>query len=220
MADQPFFRPDWVVDNLGEIGARTLQHLEITAIAISIGFALSLALALLARRYRVLRGPTIGIAGAMYAIPSLAAFGLLIPFTGLSLLTAEIAMVSYTLLILIRNILAGLDGIAPEILEAADGMGFTTTQRLWRVELPLALPVIIAGLRITTVTTIGLVTVTSFIGEGGLGYFILNIGISRFFPTAIYVGAILSVTLAVVADLLFVWLQRALTPWARARATA
>jgi osmoprotectant transport system permease protein len=184
-----------------------------------IGFALSMALALLARRWSVLRGPTIGITGMLYAIPSLAAFGLLIPFTGLSLLTAEIAMVSYTLLILIRNILAGLDGIAPEILEAADGMGLTGGQRLWRVELPLALPVIIAGLRIATVTTIGLVTVTSFIGEGGLGYFILNIGISRFFPTAIYVGALLSVVLAVAADLLFVWLQRALTPWSRARAT-
>ena len=219
MPDQPFLRFDWIADNLGEIGFRTLQHLEITAIAMVIGFALSMALALLARRWSVLRGPTIGITGMLYAIPSLAAFGLLIPFTGLGLLTAEIAMVSYTLLILIRNILAGLDGIAPEILEAADGMGLTGSQRLWRVELPLALPVIIAGLRIATVTTIGLVTVTSFIGEGGLGYFILNIGISRFFPTAIYVGALLSVVLAVAADLLFVWLQRALTPWSRARAT-
>lgn len=219
MPDQPFLRLDWIVDNLDEIGFRTLQHLEITAIAMIIGFALSMVLALLARRWHVLRGPTIGIAGMLYAIPSLAAFGLLIPFTGLSLLTAEIAMVSYTLLILIRNILAGLDGIAPEILEAADGMGLTAGQRLWRVELPLALPVIIAGLRIATVTTIGLVTVTSFIGEGGLGFFILNVGISRFFPTAIYVGALLSVVLAVAADLLFVWLQRALTPWSRARVT-
>jgi osmoprotectant transport system permease protein len=219
MPDQPFLRLDWIVDNLDEIAFRTLQHLEITAIAMVIGFGLSMALALLARRWSVLRGPTIGISGMLYAIPSLAAFGLLIPFTGLSLLTAEIAMVSYTLLILIRNILAGLDGIAPEILEAADGMGLTAAQRLWRVELPLALPVIIAGLRIATVTTIGLVTVTSFIGEGGLGYFILNVGISRFFPTAIYVGALLSVALAVAADLAFVWLQRALTPWSRARAT-
>ncbi len=219
MPDQPFLRLDWIVDNLDEIGFRTLQHLEITAIAMVIGFALSMVLALLARRWRVLRGPTIGISGMLYAIPSLAAFGLLIPFTGLSLLTAEIAMVSYTLLILIRNILAGLDGIAPEVLEAADGMGLTAGQRLRRVELPLALPVIIAGLRIATVTTIGLVTVTSFIGEGGLGYFILNVGISRFFPTAIYVGALLSVALAVAADLLFVWLQRALTPWSRARIT-
>ncbi|HEX5395859.1 MAG TPA: ABC transporter permease [Candidatus Limnocylindria bacterium] len=219
MPDQPFLRLDWIVDNLDEIAFRTLQHLEITAIAMVIGFGLSMALALLARRWSVLRGPTIGISGMLYAIPSLAAFGLLIPFTGLGLLTAEIAMVSYTLLILIRNILAGLDGIAPEILEAADGMGLTAAQRLWRVELPLALPVIIAGLRIATVTTIGLVTVTSFIGEGGLGYFILNVGISRFFPTAIYVGALLSVALAVAADLAFVWLQRALTPWSRARAT-
>jgi osmoprotectant transport system permease protein len=180
-----------------------------------VGFVLAFAFALLVYRYRPLHGPVIGVTGTLYAIPSLALFALLIPFTGISLLTAEIALVSYTLLILVRNILAGLDGVAPEVLEAADGMGYTRWQRLWQVELPIALPVIVAGLRIATVTVIGLVTVTALIGLGGLGYLIVNTGINRFFATSIYVGVTLSVALAVMADVALVRLQRLLTPWAR-----
>ena len=125
----------------------------------------------------------------LYTIPSLALFALVLPFTGLSLLSAEIALVSYTVLILVRNLLTGLDSVPPDVTEAAVGMGFTASQRLWRIELPIALPVIVAGLRIATVTTIGLVTVTSLIGQGGLGYLIVTIGINQFFPTPIYVGA-------------------------------
>jgi osmoprotectant transport system permease protein len=157
------------------------------------------------------------LAGILYAIPSLALFGLLIPVTGIGLVTAEIALVSYTLLILIRNGLAGLDGIAPEVLETATGMGYTRAQRLWRVELPLALPVIIAGIRIATVTTIGLVAVTALIGQGGLGFVIIQLGIRRDFDTAILVGVGLSILLAVIADRGLVLLERALTPWARAQ---
>ena len=154
--------------------------------------------------------------GTLYTIPRLALFSLLIPFTGISVLTAEIALVSYTILILVRNIVAGLDGVPPEIREAAEAMGYTRVQRLWRVELPLAIPVIVAGLRIATVTTIGLVTVAALIGQGGLGK-LIDQGLRQFFPTRVIVGAVLSVLVAVVADALFVALQRLLTPWARAR---
>jgi osmoprotectant transport system permease protein len=159
----------------------------------------------------------LALGNVAYAVPSLALFALLIPWTGLSLLTAEIALVSYTILILVRNILAGLSGVPPEVLEAAAGMGYDARQRLWRIELPIALPVIVAGLRIATVTVIGLVTVTALIGMGGLGFVIVNLGYLRFFPTAILVGAAASVALAVATDLAFAWLQRRLTPWARTR---
>jgi osmoprotectant transport system permease protein len=187
------------------------------AIAVVLGFAISFGLALATRRWRGLYAPILGVTGTLYAIPSLALFALVVPFTGLSLLSAEIALVSYTILILVRNIVTGLDAVPADVLEAATGMGLTPRQRLWRVELPIALPIIVAGLRIATVTTIGLVTVTSLIGQGGLGYLIVTIGYNGLFPTAILVGALLSVLLAVAADLGLVLMQRAMTPWVRAR---
>jgi osmoprotectant transport system permease protein len=137
---------------------------------------------------------------------------LLIPYTGLSILTAEIGLVSYTLLILIRNIVSGIRGVPADAREAAIGMGYTPRQRLWRVEVPLAMAAIIAGVRIATISTIGLVTVTALIGQGGFGYFIL-IGIQRAFSTELLVGAVCSVALAIAADSLLVLLQRRLTPW-------
>ena len=218
MEGRPFFRPEWIGDNLDVIGLRLWEHVQMTVIAVTVGLLISFALALLIRRVPALHGPVIGISGTLYAIPSLALFALLVPITGLSLLTAEIALVSYTLLILVRNIVAGLAGVAPEVIEAATGMGLTARQRLLRIELPIALPVIIAGLRIATVTTVGLVTITALIGRGGLGYLIINSGINRFFPTSIYTGVVLAVLLAVLADLGLLALQRQLTPWARARA--
>jgi osmoprotectant transport system permease protein len=217
-ADRPFFRFDWILANLDEIGRRLGEHVLMTVGAVVIGFAISFALALAIRRYPRLYAPILGITGLLYAIPSLALFSLLIPFTGLTLLTAEIALVLYTLLILVRNLVTALNGVSPDVLEAADGMGLTRMQRLWRVELPIASPVIVAGVRIATVTTVGLVTVTALIGLGGLGYLIVNSGIQRSFTTSIYTGVILSVALAVLADLLLLWVQRRLTPWARARA--
>lgn len=220
MADEPFIRWDWIVDNLDQIGRRLGEHVYMTLLAVAIGFAISFALALLVRGRPRLYGPIIGFSGILYAIPSVALFALLVPFTGLSLLSAEIALVSYTLVILIRNIVTGLEGVPRDVVEAADGMGFTSAQRLWRVELPIALPVIVAGLRIATVTTIGLVTITTLIGAGGLGYLIVNTGIRRFFDTSTYTGVVLSVALAVLADVLLLALQRRLTPWARARAEA
>jgi len=214
---EPFIRFDWIVDNLDGIGQRIGEHLVMVVAAIGIGFAVSFGLALLARRFRRMYGPILAVTGTLYAIPSLALFVLLIPLTGLTLTTGIIALVLYTLLILVRNIVVALDGVPPDVIEAANGMGFSPSQRFWRVELPIATPVIIAGLRIATVTTIGLVAVTTFIGLGGLGYLIINSGIRRFFPTSIYVGVLLCVILAVVADLGLAWLQRRLTPWTQAR---
>lgn len=208
----------WIIRELDEIGRRTLEHVFLTVVAVGAGFVISFALALLIRAQRRLQAPIIAVGGVLYSIPSLALFAMLVPFTGIqNPLTAEIALTSYTILILLRNILAGLDGVPGEVLEAADGMGYTSWQRLWRVELPVALPVIIAGLRIATVTIIGLVTVTALIGLGGLGYLIVDVGYRRFFLTATIVGATGAVLLAVVADRGFVLLERGLTPWSRRR---
>jgi osmoprotectant transport system permease protein len=215
--DQPFFRFDWILANLDEIGRRLGEHVLMTVGAVIVGFVVSFVLALAIRRSPRLYAPILGVTGVLYAIPSLALFSLLIPFTGLSLLTAEIALVIYTLVILVRNLVTALNSVAPEVLEAADGMGLTRTQRLWRVELPIAAPVIVAGVRIATVTTVGLVTVTALIGLGGLGYLIVNSGIQRSFATSIYTGVALSVALAAVLDLALLWVQQALTPWARMR---
>jgi osmoprotectant transport system permease protein len=212
---------EWIVRNIDEIAQRTLEHVLLTVVAVVVGFAISFALALLIRRRRWLEAPIIGVSGVLYAIPSLALFAFLVPFTGIqNPLTAEIALVSYTILILLRNMLAGLESVPRDVIEAADGMGYTAAQRLWRVELPVALPVIVAGLRIATVTIIGLVTVTALIGLGGLGYLIVEVGYRRFFLTATIVGSLGAVLLAVVADRGFVLLQQALTPWARRRSGA
>jgi osmoprotectant transport system permease protein len=215
---QPFIDWDWIVRNVDDIWARTVDHVALTALAVGIGFAISFALVLLIRRRRWLQGPILGVSGVLYSIPSLALFSLLIPLTGIqNPLTAEIALVSYTLLILMRNLLAGFDTVPPDVLEAAAGMGYTPWQRLWRIEIPIALPVIIAGLRIATVTTVGLVTVTALIGIQSLGSLIVNIGLARFFFTAVAVGSLGAIALAVAADVGFVALQRVLTPWSRGR---
>jgi osmoprotectant transport system permease protein len=198
--------------------AALMDHVVLTGIAVGVGFGISLLLALAIYRRRSLYGPIAGAAGILYTIPSLALFAFLVPFTGLSLVTAEIGLVSYTLLILIRNIMAGLDSVAPDIREAAEGMGYTRWQRLLRVELPLATPLIVAGLRIATVTTIGLVMVTALIGEGGLGQVMLRGFNFRNFA-AVYAGAAVTVGLAIVTDLLLVAVGRIATPWARARAS-
>jgi len=211
---EPLIRWRWVFDHVDQIWARLLEHVQLTVLAVAIGFAISLPLAVYAHRHRRAYAPVTFVAGLLYTIPSLALFVLLLPFTGLTTTTAEIGLVGYTLLILIRNTVAGLDAVPADAKEAALGMGYTRRQLLWRVELPLALPVIVAGVRIATVTTVGLVTVTALIGKGGEGYFIL-LGLQQFFSTATIVGATLSVALAVAADLVLLRAQRALTPWAR-----
>ncbi len=212
---EPLIRWDWVAGHLDEIALRVGEHLELTGIALVFGFAIALALSLLILRFGWLEQPATVATGTLYTIPSLALFALLIPYTGLTVLTAEIGLVGYTLLILIRNIVGGIRGVPADVREAAVGMGYGRSRLLWEVELPLALPVIVAGLRIATITTIGLVTVTALIGQGGLGYLIL-LGIQRFFSTPLIVGAVLSVALAVAADGALVLAGRALTPWSRA----
>ena len=215
--NEPLIRWEWIATHLDSIALRLGEHLWFTFLAVAIGFAISFVLAVWATRARRVYGPITAISGTIYTIPSLALFAALIPFTGLSLLTAEIALVGYTLLILFRNIVAGLDGVPADVREAAEAMGYNRWQRLWRVELPLAVPVIVAGVRIATVSTLGLMTVAAIIGQGGLGVLILE-GLNSFFPTKVYLGAVLSVALAIAADLLFLRLQRAATPWAAARA--
>ena len=206
------FRWGWVVDNLDEIYARSWEHLFLTMIAVGIGLLISFPIGVYCYRHRRAYGPIATAAGILYTIPSLALFAMLVPFTGLSTTTAEIGLVSYTLLILIRNVVAGLRGVPDDAKEAALGMGYSRRQLLWKVELPLALPVIVAGVRIATVTVIGLVTVTALIGLGGLGHFIL-LGLDRFFSTATILGAVLSVVLAICADRLLALVERLLTPW-------
>ena len=207
----------WVGDHLGDIGTAVRQHLELTAIAVAVGLVIALPLAIVIHRWRGWTTPVFAVTGIVYTIPSLALFAFFVPVTGLSRTTAEIALVGYTLLILIRNTATGLAGVSPEVREAAQGMGFGPAAQLVRVELPLAVPAVIAGVRIATVTTIGLVTVTALIGQGGLGQFILD-GLNRDFKTPLVVGTVLSVALAVSADLLLLLLQRLLTPWSRRRA--
>ena len=215
-ASGPFFRWDWVFRNLGEIWRRVVEHLVLTGIAVGIGLVIALGLSLIALRWRRTYAPITWITGILYTIPSLALFAMLVPITGLSTTTAEVGLVSYTLLILIRNIVAGIDGVSPDIKEAARGMGFTRRRLFLQIELPLALPVIVAGIRIAAVTVIGLVTVTSIIGQGGLGFFILR-GLNSFFWTQIIVGVVLSVVLAVIIDVALSRGERALTPWAQTK---
>ncbi|HLA15841.1 MAG TPA: ABC transporter permease [Candidatus Limnocylindrales bacterium] len=219
--DEPLVDWAWIADHLDDIGIRLGQHLGIATLAVAVGLALAMALALWARRTPGLRGPVTGVTGILYTIPSLAMFAALVPFTGLSLLTAEIPLVVYTLLILFRNIMAGFDAVPDEVREAADGMGYRSGERLRQIELPLAIPLIIAGIRLASVSTIGLVMIVSLLGRnfGGLGVFITE-GIQTFFATKVYVGAALSVTLAVAADLTLVALERRTTPWAGDRAAA
>lgn len=216
LAQQPFPDVAWLGRNAGEIARRLVEHVELTVLAVVIGFAVAFPLAVAAVRWRRLYPPLLQATAVMFTIPSLALIVGLVPFTGLSRTTALIPLVMYTLLILLRNIVTGLVGVPAEVLEAATAMGYRRPQRLRHVELPLALPVVIAGVRIATVTTIGLVTVTAVIGHGGLGQIIL-VGFNRSNSTASLVGFGLCVALALLADTGLVWLQRRLTPWAAAR---
>jgi osmoprotectant transport system permease protein len=203
---------DWVDDHYDEIWDRTVEHLQLTGTALAIGLVVSVALSILALRFRVTYGPITWVTGLLYTIPSLALFGFLLPFTGFGTVTAVIGLVSYTLLILVRNIVAGVDGVPAAVKEAADGMGYTPWRRFLAVDLRLATPAIVAGLRVATVTTIGLVTVTVLIGAGGYGV-LINDGLSRNFSTPIVVGAVLSVAMAIGFDLVLLGLERLVTPW-------
>ncbi|HTC85527.1 MAG TPA: ABC transporter permease [Candidatus Acidoferrum sp.] len=204
----------WIGDHIGAIASRTGQHIELTAIALIVGFAISFGLTLLSLSQRRLYPIISGIAGILYTIPSLAVFSAFVVITGITLLTVEIPLIMYTLVIFVRNMVAGFDSVPDDVLDAADGMGYTRRQRLFLVQLPLAIPLIVAGLRLASVSTIGLVTITSTLGDsfGGLGFFIKE---RPFFTTEVLVGAIPSILLAVGADILFSRIERRLTPWSR-----
>jgi osmoprotectant transport system permease protein len=209
---------NWVQDNWSDVlWPAVRQHVVLTAIAVSIGFVIAFALAMLAHRKRGFEAPTTVITGILYTIPSLALFQILVGFSflGLNRGTVEIALVSYTLLILFRNTLAGLRSVPSEVREAAEGMGLTNRQILLKVELPLALPAVFAGLRVATVTVISLATVAAFIDDEGLGSPIFRAIQSNVFKTELFAAGGLAVALALFADGALVLIQRLLTPWAR-----
>jgi osmoprotectant transport system permease protein len=209
-------RWDWIGSHLDDITGLLGQHVVLTVLPVLIGIVISLPLAVIASGRPRLSTTVLSITSALYTIPSLALFVLLLPFTGLSRTTAVIALTVYTLVILVRNAITGLQGVPRDVREAAEAMGYSRGARLLRVELPLALPVIMAGVRIATVTTIGLVTISAFIGQGGLGRLFLD-GFRRNFLTPVAVGFVLSIVLAVVADLALLRVQHLATPWAKER---
>jgi osmoprotectant transport system permease protein len=208
---------DWLHQHWGDtLQPALVQHVELSAIAVGIGFAIAFVLALVGYRYRFL-DPPIGVAADfLYTIPSLALFQLLVPVTGLTVTTVEVALVSYTLLILYRNMVAGLRSVPAEALEVARGMGLTRGQTFFRVELPLAVPAIVAGLRIAAVSTISIATVAAFVIPEGLGRPIFIALGQDLFKTEILAAGGLAIALALVADVVLVLTQRALTPWSRA----
>lgn len=210
----PLVRWDWIVRNADEIARRTSEHVLLTVLAVVLGLVVSSPLALLALRVPRAYGPLLGITGALYTVPSLALFVLLIPFTGLSRTTSLIGLTTYTLMILLRGTVEGLRAVPRDVRDAAEALGYGAARRLVTVELPLALPAVVGGVRVATVTTIGLVTVTAIIGQGGLGRLFVD-GYLRAFATPLLVGLVLCVALAVVADVGLLALQRRLTPWDR-----
>jgi osmoprotectant transport system permease protein len=210
---------DWISNNLSEEIIPALQgHIYLSFTSVAIALLISLPTGILVSRYRKAYPPVTFITGLLFSIPSLAAFALLVtvPGIGLGPRAVIIALVAYSLLVLIRNVVAGMDSVPEETKDAARGMGLTSRQILFRVELPLALPIIVAGIRIATVTVIGIATIGAYINGGGLGELIFT-GISRQFPTRYIVGAVLATLLAVLADLLLLAVERYLRPWARAR---
>jgi osmoprotectant transport system permease protein len=210
------FDPEWIADNFSDdILPALIGHLYLCGVSIGIALVISIPIGILVARYRKAYAPVAFAAGFLYSIPSLAFFVVLasIPAIGIGATPVIIALVAYSLLVMIRNTVTGLDSVPEETKDAARGMGMTNRQILWRVELPLALPVIVAGIRIATVTVIGIATIGAFVSAGGLGALIFE-GIRRV-PTAAIVGAFLATALAVFADVALLRLERLLTPWSR-----
>ena len=206
------FCPGWIADNFDRYVDPFFQHVLLTVVAVAIGFLIAFTLALIAYRRRWLVNPITQVTGVLYTIPSIAAFFLLLPITGRGFLTAEIALVSYVLLIIFRNILTGLDNVPEDTKDAGRGMGLTDRQLLWRVEVPLAVPEIMAGLRIAVTTTVGLATLAFFAGAGGLGE---QIFADITFKSNVVTAGGLAVLLAALLDGGILLAQRAITPWTR-----
>jgi osmoprotectant transport system permease protein len=212
----PLIRWDYVVGQRSAILAAIIEHLQLTVITVLLGLTVAAMLAGVALRWRRAR-PAIGAGtAALYTIPSVALFGLLVPSTGLSRTTALIPLVAYTLVVLVNAIIDGFDQVPPEVEDAAEAMGLSQMRRVLTVRIPLAVPVIVSGLRIATVTTVGLVTLAAIVGQGGLGRLILD-GLRRAFWTPLTVGAVLSILLALALDAAFVLLERRIAPWASRR---
>ena len=207
------FCPDWIADNLDRYWGPLGQHVYLTLTSVAIGFAVAAGLALLAHRRRWLVGPIVNVTGILYTIPSVAAFFLLLPLTGRGNTTAIVALAAYTLLILFRNMIDGLESVPEESRDAGRGMGLTSRQLLWRVEVPLALPAILTGLRVAMTTTVGLAALAFFAGAGGLG---AEINADLAFKSNVVVAGALCVLLAAALDGAILLAQRALTPWSRA----
>ncbi|QIG44804.1 ABC transporter permease [Nocardioides anomalus] len=204
----------YVTDRREELQHATLEHLEITALAVLLGILIAFPLALAARRFHPLESTILGIATGIYTIPSLALLPLMVPFTGLSKTTVVIALALYALTILVRSVLEGLRAVPEEVVESATGLGYGAGRLLFRVELPLALPVIMAGLRVATVSTVALTTIGSLVAYGGLGNLIKD-GVQTNFRAELFTAAVLCVVLAVALDVIIVLAQRLLTPWTR-----
>jgi len=212
-----WFCTDWVRQHWGDtLQPALFQHIELAAIAIGIGFAIAFLLALVGFRFRLIDPPIGIVSDFLYTIPSLALFQILVPFTGISLLTVEIALVSYTLLILYRNMIEGLRAVPADVIDAARGSGFTRFQTFTRVELPLALPAILTGLRVATVSTISIATIAPFVIAKGLGQPIYAALSEDVFKTEIFMAGGMVIALALIADGIIVVVQRSLTPWVRA----
>lgn len=208
----------WFTDNWSSnFQPRLFEHIELTLVAVGVGFAVSFVLALLAYRARWLAPPITFVTSVLYTVPSLAAFLILVPITGLDRLTVYIPLVTYTLLILFTNTLAGLSGVSAEVRDAAQGLGMTRTQSLLRVELPLAVPTIIAGIRVAAVTIVSLATIAAAVEPVGLGALIFDALNKGNFNTQFIAAGVLCVVLALVADALLVLFQRLITPWASSR---
>lgn len=211
----PWLSWTYVTENSGAILAATGEHVTLTVISVGLGLLIAVPLALLARRSHRLETGVLGLAGVIYTIPSLALFAVLAPVTGLTRTTVVIGLTSYSLLVLVRNVLAGLDGVPADVVEAARGMGFGPGRLLREVQLPLALPAILTGVRVATVSTVALVTVGAVVSNGGLGQLIFEGFNNNFYRAEILTATLLCVLLAAVADALLLALEWTLTPWTR-----
>ncbi len=214
----PWFSWTWVSKHVDDLWTALVEHVTISLVSMVIAIVVAFPLALVARRWRRTEGPILAVASVLYTIPALALIAALVPWLGLTAWPVIVALSVYALLVLVRNLLVGLDGVPPEVVDAARGMGFSSRRLLWRVELPLALPAVLAGVRIATVSTIGLMTIGGFLDYGGFGNLIVE-GFNRSVGRAEVVTASLCcILLALLADGLLLLLQRRLTPWARGRA--
>ncbi len=211
----PWISVDYVRENSDALLAATRQHLELVGLSVGFGLLIAIPLALLVRGHPRSEALLLGATGVIYTIPSLALFAVLAPITGLTVKTVVIGLTGYTLLVLVRNVLAGLAGVPEEVREAARGMGMGRGRMLLRVELPLALPTVLAGVRVATVSTVALATVGVVVSNGGLGQLIFEGLNNNLYRAEIFTATVLCVLLAAVADLLLLGLEKVLTPWSR-----